>query len=63
VAGQVYVKSGKSFRYESTEKNVVGLGYIYVVGNVFVGNIKQDLNTKWKKVIYLKEKNQNYQPG
>ncbi len=47
MAGQVYVKSGKTFRYQSIAENVVGRG---AHGNVFAGHFKPNLNSSWNKV-------------
>jgi serine/threonine protein kinase len=44
MAGQVYVKSGKSFRYQAIYENVVGRGSY---GNVFAGHFKSNLNSSW----------------
>jgi serine/threonine protein kinase len=46
MAGQVYVKSGKTFRYESIFDNLVGRG---AYGRVFAGHFKPNLNTSWGK--------------
>ncbi|EFX73522.1 hypothetical protein DAPPUDRAFT_325040 [Daphnia pulex] len=47
MAGQVYVKSGKSFRYQAIYENVVGRG---AHGKVFAGHFKPNLNSSWNKV-------------
>jgi serine/threonine protein kinase len=44
MAGQVYVKSGKSFRYQAESGNLVGSG---TYGWVFAGHFKPNLNSSW----------------
>jgi serine/threonine protein kinase len=46
MAGQVYVKSGKSFRYQAIYENVVGHG---AYGKVFAGHFKPNLNSSWEE--------------
>jgi serine/threonine protein kinase len=48
MAGQLRIKSGKTFRYQATVGDLVGRG---AYGNVFKGYFKSNTKTSWEGVL------------